>query len=219
MPKSNKTELILFWNNSLGPYKEEWSIDFTLTRVGDQFVFMNPGLALSFSFPVNSVSQQDAVNLSSLSVYRIVFPRYVHRPLMYMSAHVRVGEKSYPLEMAENIDAIAFKSLNDRFAREMGAALLRFAVKKAAEMALRKENKDAGFVLGLANAISEQADTRNWQTLPNNISYARIPLEPGKNEILFKAQSKLYGKWRCDTIRIDAKKGRTYFEMVNTIKN
>ena len=219
LPKSNKTELILFWNNSLGPYKEEWSIDFTLTRVGDQFVFMNPGLALSFSFPVNSVSQQDAVNLSSLSVYRIAFPRYVHRPLAYTSASVRVREKTYPLEIAENIDAIAFKSLNDRFAREMGAALLRFAVKKAAEMALRKENKDAGFLLGLANAISEQADTRNWQTLPNNISYARIPLEPGKNQILFNAHSKLTGKMRCDTIRIDAKKGRTYFEMMNTIKN
>ena len=101
----------------------------------------------------------------------------------------------------------------------MGAALLRFAVKKAAEFALKEKNKDAGFVLGLANAISEQADTRNWQTLPNNISYARIPLEPGKNEILFNAQSKLTGKMRCDTIRIDAKKGRSYFEMMNTIKN
>ena len=216
LPKSYKTELILFWNNGLGPYKEQWSIDFTLTRVGDQFVFMNPALGYNFAFPVNSVSDNDAQNLSDLKVYRIAFPRFVHRPLLYTSATASIQGVSYPMEMAENIDAIAFKSLNDRFAREMANALLRFAVKKAAEEALRKKNKDAGAVLGIANAISEQADTRNWQTLPNRISYTRLPLQPGKNEVLFYAKT-IQGKTRCDTIRVDARKGQSYFEIVNTI--
>ncbi len=217
IPKANKTELILFWNNGLGPYKEQWSIDFNLVKQGDQFVFMNPALGYSFPFPVNSVSQEDAKNLTQLSVYRIAFPRYVHRPMLYRSANAQIGGKTYPFEIAENIDAIAFKSLNDRFAREMGNALIRFAVKKAAEAALRKENKDAGTVLSIANAITEQADTRNWQTLPNQISYTRIPLEPGKNEVLFNATAAIGGKTRCDTIRINAKKGQAYFEIVNTL--
>ena len=70
--------------------------------------------------------------------------------------------------------------------------------------------------LGIANAISEQADTRNWQTLPNRISYTRLPLQPGKNEVLFYAKT-IQGKTRCDTIRVDARKGQSYFEIVNTI--
>jgi len=217
LPKANKTELVLFWNNGLGPYKEQWSIDFNLVKQGDQFVFMNSGLGYSFPFPVSSVSQQDAKNLSQLSVYRIAFPRYVHRPMMYRSARASLGGANYPFEIAENIDAIAFKSLNDRFAREMGSALIRFAVKKAAEVALRKENKDAATVLSIANAISEQADTRNWQTLPNQISYTRIPLIPGKNEVLFYATAAQGGRTRCDTIRIDARTGQVYYEIVNTV--
>jgi hypothetical protein len=84
-------------------------------------------------------------------------------------------------------------------------------------VALRKENKDAATVLSIANAISEQADTRNWQTLPNQISYTRIPLTPGKNEVLFYATAAQDGHTRCDTIRIDARKGQVYYEIVNTI--
>ncbi|MFM2285998.1 MAG: hypothetical protein RLZZ543_1495 [Bacteroidota bacterium] len=216
LPRSNPTELIVFWNNGLSPYKEQWSIDFTYSKVGDQILFMNPGLGLNFYFPASSVSQNDQSNLSKVKFYRVAFPRYVHRPMLYTSARAQLNGQSYPLELAENIDAIAFKSLSDRFAREMGSALLRFAIKKATEEALRAENKDAGALLGIANAITEQADTRNWQTLPNQISYTRVPLQPGANEVLFYASGP-NGKSRCDTLRIKANKGQAYFEVLNTI--
>ena len=120
--------------------------------------------------------------------------------------------------MVENLDAIAFKSLNDRFGREMANALLRFAIKKASEMALRKENKDAATILSIANAISEQADTRNWQTLPNTVSYTRIPLNVGDNKIIFKAYKNGNSASYIDTIQVAALKGRKYLRVVNTTK-
>ncbi len=216
--QKSESELIIFWNNGFSPYKEQFSIDFTILRSGNFITFVNPTLGYNFSFPASSVSQQDASNLSALRVVRIAFPRYVHRPLIYNRAEVSLSDKNYGFEMVENLDAIAFKSLNDRFGREMANALLRFAIKKATEMALRKENKDAAAILSIANAISEQADTRNWQTLPNTVSYTRIPLNIGENKIIFKAFKNGNQGSYSDTLQVTALKGRKYIRVVNTTK-
>ena len=128
-----------------------------------------------------------------------------------------MGSKRYALETVEPLDAIAHKSLNDRFMREMGTALLRLAVKKAGEYALRQQNKEAGAVLGLANAITEQADTRSWTILPSDVSYARIPLKTGSNKLVVKS-FRLSGPPRSDTIVVNAVKGRMYFESITTLK-
>jgi hypothetical protein len=216
--QKSESELIIFWNNGFSPYKEQFSIDFTILRSGNFITFVNPTLGYNFSFPASSVSQQDASNLSALRVVRIAFPRYVHRPLIYNRAEVSLSDKNYGFEMVENLDAIAFKSLNDRFGREMANALLRFAIKKATEMALRKENKDAAAILSIANAISEQADTRNWQTLPNTVYYTRIPLNIGENKIIFKAFKNGNQGSYSDTLQVTALKGRKYIRVVNTTK-
>lgn len=216
--QTTQSELIVFWNNGFSPYKEQFSIDFTILRTNNFISFTNPTLGYNFSFPATSVSQQDASNLSALRIVRIAFPRYVHRPLIYNRAEISNSDKNYQFEMVQNIDAIAFKSLNDRFGREMANALLRFAIKKASEMALRKENKDAAAILSIANAVSEQADTRNWQTLPNTVSYARIPLNVGVNQCIFKAFKNGNQVSFTDTIQLTAIKGRKYIRVVNTTK-
>ena len=211
-------ELVLFWNNGFGPIKEKWSIDFTTLQNNDGSVsFVNNQLGFVFNFPAASLSDGDKQNLSSLRLFRISFPRYVQRPVFFTKAISSIGGKSYSFEMAENINAIAFKSLNDRFLREMSNALLRFAIKKGAEIALRKENSNAGAVLGLANAISEQADTRHWQTLPHSILYTRIPLELGANNLTFRAESPFGGVFTKE-IQVSAGANRLYFEMVNTFR-
>src|SRR5690606_1387077 len=70
--------------------------------------------------------------------------------------------------------------------QEMSKGLLRAALKKAAEHSMRQEDDRLGALIGLVNAITEKADTRNWQTLPHSIHYARVPLEEGTNPIQFK---------------------------------
>jgi hypothetical protein len=91
------------------------------------------------------------------------------------------------------------------------------AVKKAGEYALRQQNKEAGAVLGLANAITEQADTRSWTILPSDVSYIRIPLSVGINKLVFRTY-RLSGPPRNDTIEVNAVKGRMYFESITTLK-
>lgn len=222
IPERNKpapdAELIVFWQNGLGPVKEQWSVDFTIVQQGGQLFFNNAGLGLSFVFPASSVSSNDLNNLQALRAFRVAFPRYVSRPPAFNRAEVSHGSFRAKVETVQPIDKIAYKSLEDRFAREMANAILRFAVKKATEYAIRKENKDAGALVGIANAITEQADTRNWQTLPYEIGYARVPLTIGENKVVFRAESAGRRAPFTDTLCIDAQKGRTYFEVISTIR-
>lgn len=98
-----------------------------------------------------------------------------------------VGAKAN-FQVAENIDKIAYVSLRDRMFKEMAEALLRLALKQVAAAQLKKENELAGAALSIAGAISEQADTRNWQTLPNTISYTRVMLNSGTYAGKFKTE-------------------------------
>ena len=93
--------------------------------------------------------------------------------------------------------------------RELSGTLTRLAVKKLAEAAVRpgdkkeddkgkteeekkkeekKRNQREALAMGLQlfSLASEKADTRNWQSLPHTVYYARIPLQKGENRLTLR---------------------------------
>ena len=100
---------------------------------------------------------------------------------------------------------------------ELGKGLLRAALKKAAEHSIRKENDQLGAVIGIFNAITEKADTRNWQTLPHSIYYSRVPLKPGSNQVKFTLQS--YNQREVDyDFTYTANDGQTLFHTFSSLE-
>lgn len=196
-PEAPGGELVLFWENGLAPVKEEQNFFFALTKDGlGNFSFVDP--SGSFNIPFNFASyniRSSDLKLDDLRSFRVAFPRYVEQPTYYRSASISLNNQQYSLEKAENINALAFTTLRERFLKEMGTALGRLVVKKLAEMAARPKaddkNKDTKEAIALAiqafNFASEKADTRNWQSLPHTIYYTRVPLQKGTNELSFKA--------------------------------
>ncbi|MEX1190086.1 MAG: hypothetical protein WED33_12570 [Bacteroidia bacterium] len=214
--RDDKPELVLFLEYGWGAFKESASFDFVFSQTNDMINFVNPTTGLSYSYPASSVSRSDISNLSAVNVFRVAFPRYVRSPALFQTNQVRVNGTLIQTDLIQPLSEIASQSLRDRFAKEMGEALLRFALKKATEYALRKENSNAGAILGITNAFTEQADTRNWQTLPDNIHYLRIPLSEGLNTISIKSKT-LNGKERNDVISVDAKSKRKYIRSLRII--
>ncbi len=175
-------ELVFFWHNGLAPVKGEWSINFVITRgTGNVMLFNNESMNLSFPFTVDD--ETDRSNLQKLQVFRVAFPRYIERPVYFTAAKLEKLGEVYPLQLAEDVSKNAFHSLKQRMLQEFAKGLLRAALKKAAEEGMRKKDDRLGAVLGLVNAITEKADTRNWQTLPHSILYSRIPLDEGSNDL------------------------------------
>lgn len=181
-------ELVLFWLNGLGPVKTEWGVTFAKEKRGDgAIVFHNEELGLTFPFFWGAdYNETEKNSLADLKIVRVVFPKYMERPVAYQEGTLTYNQTTYPLEMAENINEIAFKTLRDRMVRELSNSLLRVATKQSLQYAASQGNEWLGFAVGLANAFTEKADTRNWQTLPYSISYTRIPLSAAENNITLK---------------------------------
>jgi len=183
-------ELIFFWHNGFGPVKSEWSINFTtVDNGGGWLTFVNDEYGFSFPYYIGNESKENQSAFSQLSFLRVAFPKYLERKPVFTHGEIIAGEKVIPLEQAENVNAIAFKTLQDRMLREFANSLLRLAAKKALEITTRKENENIGAAVGIINALTEKADTRNWQTLPYEICYTRVPLQQGINNIQLKTSN------------------------------
>lgn len=214
---SPESDLIFFWHNGLGPVKDEWSINFVIRHESNNMVvFYNDLLGLRFPFQVDSDQQRS--DLSKLEVFRIAFPRYVERPLYFRSAKITADTTTYSLELAEDINKIAFHSLRERMVLEFSKGLLRAALKKATEHSIRKEDEALGALIGVMNAITEHADTRNWQTLPYAISYARIPLKEGANSIDFDLSAPS-GRETHYQFNYQVAKGQTLFHTFSSLES
>lgn len=188
-------ELVFFWENGLAPIKQQEEFFFSLVKgsSGDLF-FTN--LGGSIIIPFNYGYSDGNFKLNGVESLRATYPKYVARTPYYSSATLSNGLQSVSFEKAEDINELAFKTLDQRFLKEMGKVLTRLAVKKSAEYVLKQSSKGTGkdgkdnslleglgFGMQLYSLLSEKADTRNWQSLPANINYTRIPLQKGKNTI------------------------------------
>ena len=183
---TNTGDLVFLWNNGLGPIKSEWHVNFVILRgAGGIVTFTNEELGLAFPFPLGGGSGTGT--LSDLEFISVAFPKYVARPLLYNKAVINADGHTYPLEIAEDINAIAFKVLKQRMVWEFSKSLLRVALKKTAEYQLRKQNDLLGAALGVFNLATEKVDTRNWQTIPHTIYYTRVKLPKGMQQVTFKA--------------------------------
>ncbi len=218
-PSANKGgELVFFWNNGLGPVKAEWSINFSVIHgQGGIVTFANEENGFNFPFPVSSSGESEQNGLGALEFFRVTFPKYVERPTFFNSAAITVNGGSYPLEAAEDVNAIAFKCLQQRMLSEFGKSLLRVALKKAAENEVRKENEDLGAAVGLLNALTEKADTRNWQTIPHTIYYSRVPLDEGDQKVTLNLQGQ-NGQKQQQEFTFNVRKGQTVFQVFQSLE-
>ncbi|MBE9602936.1 COG3014 family protein [Pedobacter sp. MC2016-24] len=194
-PKPEGGTLVFFWENGLAPVKQQEEFFFSLVKGnhGDLF-FTNVGGTIII--PFNHDYSNGNSNISNIESLRATYPKYIAQKPYFSAATIDYGGTLVTFEKAEDINELAFKTLDQRFVAEMSKVLTRLAVKKGAEYVLResakgtgKNGKDNGLLEGLGlgmqlyGLLSEKADTRNWQSLPATISYVRIPLKKGQNTI------------------------------------
>jgi hypothetical protein len=215
---SEKGEMVFFWHNGLGPVKSEWSINFFVVKGQGGIVnFENKEYGMTFPFPAPTDSDGKS-QLGDLKIVRVAFPEYADRLPYFHSAKIELDGKQYDLEKAQDISSIAFVTLEDRMVRELSNSLIRLAVKQAAEYAARQENENMGTLLSIVNAFTEKADTRNWQTLPHDISYGRVPLDEGENKFKLVTQSHSKDNSSYDFI-VDGNAGQTVFQVFSSLES
>jgi hypothetical protein len=211
-------ELVFFWHNGLSPIKTEWGVDFVISRQENWVYFSNQQLGMTFPFNIGGHSNQDKNALANIEIFRVAFPKYIERPPYYSEATIGIDDETQQLQELEDVNKIAFKCLQERMGHEFSKALLRVALKKAEEYELRKQDKTLGSILGAINAMTEKADTRNWQTLPNSIYYCRVPMKEGDNTVRFTLKTN-DGKTVDHTFTYNVKKGQTLFHTFSSLES
>lgn len=212
-------ELILFWENGLIPFKDQTFYSFTVLPGNTDGVVSIYNEELNLTLPV-PISKGKGKNnkFSDIEIFNVAFPKYVKRnPYFFKASIIKDSITTADFQLAQNYEDVAFKTLKDRAVREVSKAAIRLGTKKISEHLLKEENKDLGAALGIFNALTERADTRNWQSLPNSIYYARIPLKKGKNtiSILLTAAN---GISKEEKVYVDSRKG-IQFKKITSIKS
>jgi len=218
-PKPDSSgDLVFFWMNGLGPVKAEWSINFTNTGNNDGWITLaDDESGMSFPVFIGNRSGNEQSAFKNLSFLRVAFPKYKTREPLFSSATLQLNDSiSKKLELAEPINAIAYQSLKDRMIREMANGIARLATKKALEQLARQKDDNLGTIISIINAVSEKADTRNWQSLPYSISYARMTLPPGDYKIMLNT----YGNVTSSTpFEFTIEANKTLFHTFHTMES
>lgn len=207
-------ELVVFWENGRAPIKEQENVFFSLVKGEDGGVFFTNALGIMIPIDFGIAGKTSLNDVHSLN---IAYPKYIVQkpPYTFATVKTNTGDK-YRFEKVEDIDVLAVKTLDERAGKELSKILTRVAVKKSAEYALKSaarsngKNGDnnallEGLGLGvqLFNMFSEKADTRNWQTLPAQINYVRIPLQTGMNKLTIELERPT-GQRTEQTIEVEA---------------
>jgi len=115
----------------------------------------------------------------------IAFPFYPEFPDRQPKVSVSADGTQVPFDRIDTqLLNISKRSLDARGKKIAVKQIARIAAKKALVDAASKENEALGGVLQILAFVSEQADTRSWETLPAWFSLVRVPLPAGEQSVV-----------------------------------
>lgn len=206
-------QAIIFWENGFAPIKEEQNFFFSLIKDNGAYFLVDNTGTYRFPFDVRVYVDANKVSLSDLQTFRVAFPIYRERLPKYQTLFIS-NDSTYTsvkaFEKVQDINVLAFETLRQRSGKEILQALTRLVTKKLAELAAKPQKKDdkdkelkEGISTGIQilNFFTEKADTRNWQSLPHDISYKRVDLTDTTNVFYLKHISK-WGEGTKSTITL-----------------
>jgi hypothetical protein len=192
-------QVVLFSYNGRAPRKEDLFLDLPISLDAVQLVLLNRGV---FQSPYRRDRVADSI-LYGLNgeVVRVALPRLIAQKTRVVSESMTLTDSlgqsvTARSERAQNITALAEKSLSERLPSITVKALARAATKFAMAEGITRgaqhaAGRDGAPWVGLLVALlthglavgSEEADKRSWQTLPDEIHVARAWVSPGRYQL------------------------------------
>lgn len=166
-------------DDELRRYREEFSINEwrsvgSRATNGELVLTLHSGLVA-----LKGEAATQAIDVTSGRLIRVALPVYRPRLQTVTQARLSVAGQSVPLDLVEDVNALAVKSLESHMAAITARAIARAAVKYRTAREADKRDPALGLIVNIAGAVTEQADTRSWSTLPARIYLGRLSLAPG----------------------------------------
>ncbi|MEH6393877.1 COG3014 family protein [Pseudoalteromonas sp.] len=114
--------------------------------------------------------------------YSLAMPVYKDNAFIPAINEISIAAHALPLSPLVRLEALAAKTLEEQTPARVSRQILRLVAKEKVRAELARSGGDVGNILAnIYNLASEQADTRSWLTLPNQISVARTQLSSGEH--------------------------------------
>lgn len=122
-------------------------------------------------------------------IYNLALPYYGNTPSPRLSPLVLDSQSVNSSELA-NVNNMAKSSLNEELPVIVVRQALRVLAKNEVRKSAAKNGNDVGNVLAnIFNTLTEQPDTRSWQSLPSSISMYHTDLKAGNHQLSWNGQN------------------------------
>ncbi len=178
----NYGELILFYESGYVPRKREETLTFPILKT-DKFGEDEDKDSITFARTLRKREGMVVEKIKLEYLLHVAMPAMRSNRPHFAGIQVSVGEDITQGVLIEDIETMAIETLKSEHTviliRTLARALGKYLIFRKA----RKENEVLGAVVNLAGVLTESADTRSWQTLPNQIFMVRMPLPAGSHKI------------------------------------
>ncbi len=173
----NTGELILFYESGYVPPKTEEALTFPILKTDD--------VDKPEKFAPTLIGRQGMVyqEIELEYLLRVAIPKIDSRRPLFSGIEVAVGDMKTRGMLVEDVENIAIETFKAQRTGILFRTLVRAVGKYFAYRAANKQNEVLGLLTNLAGVLTEQADTRSWQTLPNQIFMVRMPLPAGTHTL------------------------------------
>ena len=175
-PPEKTGELILFYESGYVPPKQEENLVFPILKTDD---------VKDEKFGRTLMGREgkvfDEVKLAYL--LRVAIPTIGTQRPDFRGFAVTVGDAQKTGTLVEDVENIAIETFNAERPIILLRTLVRAIGKYLVTRQATKKNEALGLLTNLAGVLTEQADTRSWQTLPNQIFMVRMPLPAGTHTL------------------------------------
>jgi hypothetical protein len=188
-----RTAEALKFYDDIEEYKKKWGdVSFTkyddLKKKSEILIVIYDGMAPYKISKMSSVTvYENEAEKKNPAVISVAFPYFIERGYALDSAEIKNQYVSYSSYVYEDVAKIAVKTLEEKNGLIAAKTIARAAVKYFAGAKIREaagNNLLVNVLTNVYNTASEQADTRSWRTLPARFHLIRMPLEPGKQNLI-----------------------------------
>lgn len=196
----NTGELILFYESGYVPAKSEESLTFPILKKDD---------VEDEKFVPTLIGRQGMVfeDVELEYLLRVAIPTIGSYRPHFAGIKVAVGQDQKTGVLVEDVENIAIETFNAQRPIILLRTLLRAVGKYLIYRQANKKHEALGLLTNLAGVVSEQADTRSWRTLPNQIFMVRMMLPAGTHTLklsFLDANGRVRGSQSVPDIKIDA---------------
>ena len=196
----NTGELILFYESGYVPAKSEESLTFPILKKDD---------VEDEKFVPTLIGRQGMVfeDVELEYLLRVAIPTISsHRP-RFAGIKIAVGQDQKTGVLVEDVETIAIETFNAQRPIILLRTLVRAVGKYVISRKTEEKNETLGLLTNLLGVLTEQADTRSWRTLPNQIFMVRMPLPAGTHTLnlsFLDTNGRVRGSQSVPDIKIDA---------------